>query len=274
KQVKREIAWLTVILVGITNDATLAIILAEFACKNFQAYEQGSADIVLAILASRIPQKSATDLWNAVINYTNQSRAGKEIKDKWEQLKPTNSIKGKEDFLLQLSESTYSFVRIAALYSTFFINPADIKSLQRAIPQIIVNSVSNQATSIRDIAYSRLLSFCLTSESSKYVGEFWENIEQETNPKVRLYRAIGWSLLEARYGNKDPRSIFSQAVGSRSTTVLKGALIGLAMAENSAIAKDWMDERFLAFLEIFQGGLERSALFYGISYFLQNRQKA
>ena len=167
-------------------------------------------------------------------------------------------LKEKSDpitFLSDAATSSYSRVKLAVLFSTYYIErhkqelllaPEDLKKF--AVLCVVLLGDSNGF--IRSFSLYRLLSLSITLNTSEYIESFKNHLNDQVQ-RNRLVSAIAIAYLTALYNPNELTNINSYLMSIMDPQVRRGALIGLGMGSNPAIHESQTaDEQILGLLEL------------------------
>ncbi len=158
-------------------------------------------------------------------------------------------------FLTDAATSTYSRIKLAVLFSTYYIerHSKELKLADGDLKKFAVLCVvllGDANGFIRSFSLYRLLSLSITLNTSEYIESFKTHLNDQVQ-RNRLISAIAINYLTSLYKPEDIAKSKDYLMSIMDPQVRRGALIGLGMGANPAIHEsETADEQVLGLLEL------------------------
>ncbi|MHA2365264.1 MAG: hypothetical protein ACXAC7_15000 [Candidatus Hodarchaeales archaeon] len=159
-------------------------------------------------------------------------------------------------FLSKLGlESDYNQIKLAALYATYVAESAkhELKNRKESLAQLAkipIELLRHSSGIIRLAALYRLLSFSLSLKTDKFKDNFKKEIN-DTRSNIRTFASLALIYITGLSNPNAIEDIFQELNDTKDPLVRKGALIGMAMANNPKIMDmESADEKLLGLLEL------------------------
>ena len=227
-----------------------------------------SLDIISKLLQNPLHQETWPLNLAIIITYFRHS-SEEEIEQLIELIneleKPEPELKALQDLLNEKSDpitflsdaatSNYSRVKLAVLFSTYYIerHRKELNLVEEDLKKFAVLCVVLLGDSngfVRSFSLYRLLSISISMNSSEYIENFKSHLNDQVQ-RNRLISSIAITYLTALYKPDEIDNVKNYLLNIMDPQVKRGTLIGLGMGSNPAIHEsETADEQVLGLLEL------------------------